>query len=672
VADPVEVVWFERRGMVLLGAVTGRGEKKAQLLDEQGVAQRLPWRKVLHRGEARLPDGPADDLSGRLRDLRRALCPEEPGLDPEDLWERLDEGRHYALADLAEVALGGRDDAAVSRLVAAITGEDHRVAPCLQLRREGFRRTGAEAWARIKERREAERRLRAEEDAFLAWYGPRRDDGRPLPEPPAAVAPHLEQLRSWALMGERSPHTGPARHLARRLGVKDPDPLLAELERAGALPPHVNALPHRAGLPTRFVEPAEDRARVLRAEDPARPPGIGPLEDLTRLPTVAIDEPFTREVDDALSAWEEDRRTFLAVHIALAAGRLPPGDPLELEARRRGTSVYFPDEVFPMLPWPVVEEVFSLEAGVDRPALSLVCALGPGGAPVEPRFVASRIRVDARFSYDDEPPTAAAAEVVRRLVPAARAVREERREAGALLFSLPQVKLRLDAEGRPYPHTFPSGGPAHLVVSELMILFNRELARALARSGAPALYRTQPEPLDVPEEDPADPLWAHDARRGLPPTQVAVAPGPHLTLGVDAYCQGTSPIRRYGDLLAQAQLLALLRGEDPPHGRVEVESIKDELEPLERRARRLEARRDRYWCAVWLEGRTEPLEGRISRTTGRRPMAWIDALGRALPVRYPDDEDGRPPPPPERGTLVRLRPRRLVPREGLIELEPAD
>ncbi|MCO5168586.1 MAG: RNB domain-containing ribonuclease [Planctomycetes bacterium] len=653
--DELQVVFFQDRHGVGLGAVRGVGPKNAVLIDEQGEVHRLRHSRTLHVLAARLRADDPPALRERLRALRRELAAGAEGLDMALLDAALTDERRYTLGELATLYYGEASDQAVARLVAALDGPEGWITAGLRVEQGEIVRLDAETRARIREQRAREAEKRRQEDALAAWYEPRR--GAPgrlaeAPEDPAAAA-RLDALRAYALQGDRAPEAAWSRHLARRLGLDGPDAVLAELERGGALPPHVNETPHRLGLPLEFTDHA------LSAAAAAAPPTAG--EDLRARYAVAIDDPETREVDDALTAWPEGDDVWVAVHIARLTELVAPDGPLDREALRRATSVYFPEEVVPMLP-PAVGDLASLVAGEDRAAVTLVARITPSGDVAEARFTASLVRIGARLGYD-EAPRGEAADVLEHAVRAATALREARRRRGAVLLSLPQLKMRVGAEGAPQVKSTRVESASHLAVSELMVLFNAQLGRALRDAQLPALFRTQPKAVKAPGHDPADPLYPPLCRRGLPPTIVSVEPGPHRMLGVDVYVQGTSPIRRASDLLAQRQLLAHLSGAPAPYDRAAMERLKAGLEAAEKRAQRAMDERERYWLVEWFARRAEPLQAVVSRVDGRGGlMVYAPEVDRELPLRQAS-------PPPRVGDRLLVRVARAAPRERSVVLE---
>lgn len=675
----LELVWFQSGAGVGLGAVTGGGEKNTTVVDEQGEVQKLKRARVLLPLKARLEgmaSAQAPAVRDRLRRVREELARGAVPIDAARLDAALkDEGR-YDLADLARLVTGEVTDASVARLLAGLGEPEGWLLLGLRLDQGQVVRLDAAARQKIREQREREAARRRDEAAALAWWAPRRGAPGALVTPPEdpAVRAALEGLSAWALAGEHAPGAQAAQRLARALDLADPDDALVALEQGGALPRHVNECAARAGLPRAF--PADVRAeaeaiaaRLAAFEGSEAGPGAAvagdglAVLDLRARHTIAIDDPETTEVDDALSAWTgDDGGVQVAIHIARVAGLVPVDGPLDREVQRRATTVYFSDESIPMLPVALGERL-SLERDADRLAVSLLLRLGPDGLPREPRFAATRVTVHERLGYDATP-SGASARVVELLHPLARALREARGREGAVILSLPQLRVRA-RDGVVTARVVPVDGPLNLCVSELMVLYNAELGRALAAGRASALFRTQPRAVRPPAGDPKDPLFGPHARRLFPPTIVSLDPGPHRMLGVPAYVQGTSPLRRAGDLLAQRQLLAVLAGGPPALDRAACERLKTQVESSEKRAQRAMDDRERYWLGVWWSGRGGPEDAIVSRLEGRTAFVYVLALDRELPV---DARDGPPLAVGQRARVIVVRcdPRRRDLRLGLV------
>ncbi len=629
------VVWFLDRRVVRLGVVrSGERGKGPALVDDDGETHRWKEGKALFSLSTRLLDpGQAPAVRDRLRRLAAELAgPTRPSQDEVGaaLERGLEDGERYTLAEVAQAVTGRSDDRGVAGLVAAIgPGLEGWIGHGLRLEAGGVVRLEAEARAKIRAQREAEARRKAEEEALAAWF-----EGGDLRDPPADVRPAFDLVVEFALAGDLGRDAATGRRLAKRLGHDGPETLLAALEQGGAVPPHVNETPRRHGLALEPTAAALAEARRLAELGAAR--GATGALDLRGRPTLAIDDAGTTEVDDALSLWEEGGETWLAIHIARAGDVLPIGGPLDEDARKRATTVYFADGSIPMLP-PVLVQGLSLDAGRDRPALSLVARIGPGNLPVEPKFTTSVIRIERHLVYEAWTPDPATPDgaFLARLLPIVDALREARRGRGATILGMPALRMKAQG-GVPVVRVIRNDSAAQMAVSELMVLYNTELGRALSAGGATALFRTQTRPVKKPGREPDDPLFASLARRGLPPTIVDVRPAPHRMLGAEAYVQGTSPIRRYGDLIAQRQLLALLSGQPPPYDGKSLGALQGELEAAEKRAGRAMDERERYWLTLWLAAHPGPHAVHVSRSDDRGLQAYLPALDRDLPiVRHP-------------------------------------
>jgi exoribonuclease-2 len=664
--DELEVVAFERRGRLGLGAHNGGGEKNVRLVDDLGETIKVSQDKVLHRFKARLRDGDAREIRERLRSLANELGNKAPGaVDLDLLWESLEDEKIYRVEELAKLYFGEATDAGVIALVRAL-GDESSGEPQYHFRPKpgGLARTDAETFGKIKARLDAERTRREREAAFRIWFdeasrAARKDGGssafaHPTPE----QKEHLQVLADYALSGDRAPQAARARRLASDLGIADADELLVLLEKGGGLPRDVNELPHRAGVPVHFAARVRAEAEAIAAEplvvDPA-----GRVDFRGKL-TTAIDDVSTEDVDDGFSVWEESGELKLAIHIADVSSAIRKESELDQEAQKRATTIYFPGQTVPMLPVSLLRSRLSLDAGADRPVVSLVTTVKPGGSVGETRFVRGIARVDRRLSYDDtRDPPPEWREPLARLAPLAQALRQARITAGAIQLELPDLKVEIDEKGEPHVKLTSSDTPGHRLVSELMILYNRELALALQRARLAALFKAQPDPVPPVTIPRDDPLFPVRARRGLPPTLVEVDAGPHRTLGVPAYVQGSSPIRRFGDLLAQRQIVSAIENASPAYTKDEVRALAPEVERAEKGARRLEADRDVYWIARWFEGRREEtFEGVVSRAPdGGRGLVYLPLVNQELQLGDPDSSKEY-----AEGTPVRVRVARCSPR----------
>jgi ribonuclease R len=397
--------------------------------------------------------------------------------------------------------------------------------------------------------------------------------------------------------------------------------------------------------------PASLEAEATRLADAAEQAPI-PRRDLTGLPTFTVDPSTARDFDDAVSAQREGDSLRLWIHIADVSAHVPPGSPLDLEARRRANSTYVPGAVEPMLPRTLSEEACSLAPDVERLAVTAEIELDPTGEPRAASFYRSRIRSDARLDYDQldrifsgrSAPPAAIAEPLAVAREAATAL-SARHSATSLAVESSEPEFRFDAAGNVIGARAVEQTESHRLIERLMILTNEQVAQLLEQKRVPAIYRVHAQPdlqrierliaqlksLDIPmpplREMPAPgqagaiavemslSVQREAARRGhgreaytslvlrsMMQASYSERNSGHAGLGSRAYCHFTSPIRRYPDLVVHRALLANLgEGEHAPRA-TEVREAAWHCSERERESMRIERDADDV-CAAFLLSR---------------------------------------------------------------------
>jgi len=407
----------------------------------------------------------------------------------------------------------------------------------------------------------------------------------------------------------------------------------------------------------RGLRRAFPRAVEIEAEEAAEHVPRGGADsarrDLTDLPTFTIDPGTAKDFDDAISASREGDAIRVWVHIADVSAFVRPGRALENEAFRRGTSVYVPGAVEPMLPEALSNRACSLVPGADRFAVTVEMELR-GERVANVSFYRSLIRSDARLTYDqvdrifagderaEEPwagPLAAARE-------AARALREWREERGSLEVNSTEPQFHFDEAGHVVAVTHEEQTESHSLIEQLMILANEQVAKYLSERGAPTLYRVheRPNPSSVEHvvaqlatlEVPTPPV-----PKSMSPQQAGELAGEisrmvadyvrqtgrgraaltslvlrslkqayytprnlgHAGLASSHYCHFTSPIRRYPDLVAHRALLASLGIDDAPPRAEELDEAGLESSAAERHAMEIERSAADVCLAFLLERR---------------------------------------------------------------------
>jgi ribonuclease R len=363
--------------------------------------------------------------------------------------------------------------------------------------------------------------------------------------------------------------------------------------------------------------------------------------------TVTIDPATARDFDDAISLSVDDRGFWsLGVHIADVSHFVRPGSDLDQTARLRGTSVYLPDRVIPMLPEVISNSLASLQAGRTRFTMSALIEFSPDGVRTDAKFARSAIKVDHRFSYEqafavmtDREATheGVAPEVVAllgRMLELATILRKRRFARGALELNMPEIEIDLGSEGEVVGAHLASHDASHQVIEDFMLAANEAVATYLSEHGVGFLRRAHPDPdprklddfaefarslglkIDQPQSrfelqrvlaESADKPEAYAVHFGLLRSlkQATYTPEPlgHYALASDNYCHFTSPIRRYPDLQVHRQLAAMIDGKKPRSHLDELVVLGEHCTRTERRAEAAEREIIKIKLLTYLETR---------------------------------------------------------------------
>jgi exoribonuclease-2 len=406
----------------------------------------------------------------------------------------------------------------------------------------------------------------------------------------------LESAKKFALWGDEAPDKNAGLDLLKLLNRPQTEAAAFQLAvDAGLWHRHENLDVHRAGLSEGFDDALLAEAASVTADSGG--------EDLRAVASVTIDDDSTTEVDDALAVETlADGRLRYWVHIADPGRWIAPGSPLDLEARRRGTTIYLPTTRYTMFPPSLAEGPFSLNEGADSPALSFGCVLAADGALVEYTVVSSVIRVARRLSYHDAEALHAGGDDLLKAIAAGAALRQAWRDTqGAVTIRLPETEVKVDLAKNTVDIGVYTAEAARDWVAEFMILAGEAAARFAAERGVPMLFRTQQagESVDV-SHLPEGPVREFAKIVSMSRSSLSVEPAPHAGLGLPLYVQATSPIRRYGDLVAHRQLKAAAAGLPPPYSADDLSTLAAELDPLSGQASKMERNADRYWVTEYL------------------------------------------------------------------------
>ncbi len=416
----------------------------------------------------------------------------------------------------------------------------------------------------------------------------------------------------------------------------------------------VEAAIHGHDLPHEFPPAVLAEASAVPLEVDAK--AAAHRVDLRATPLVTIDGEDAKDFDDAVYC-EADRNGFrLLVAIADVSYYVRPGSPLDDEAQRRATSVYFPGFVVPMLPETLSNGICSLNPNVDR--LCMVCDMQVSreGEVTRSKFYPAVMNSHARLTYtqvwnaiapDDavtaEDRDAARAKVdallpqVQRLHQLYQVLAKARRKRGAIEFESSETRFVIGPQGEVVQAGMLQRNDAHKLIEECMIAANVEAAKFLLSREVPAPYRIHDRP---PESKYADlleflkefrlsmPAWAKVQPRDFTRLLEKIRERPdaallesvllrsqslavyqpenlgHFGLALEAYAHFTSPIRRYPDLLVHRAIRHALDAKDPA-GRAytprEMASLSLQCSERERRADEAEREVDERYRAAWME-----------------------------------------------------------------------
>ncbi|MDA8422969.1 MAG: ribonuclease R [Nitrospiraceae bacterium] len=356
-------------------------------------------------------------------------------------------------------------------------------------------------------------------------------------------------------------------------------------------------------LPTQFSTAALQEADEI-------PQQVSPVmrksrKDLRDLPTVTIDGEKARDFDDAISIERIKGGYRLWVHIADVAQYVKEKTLLDEEAYLRGTSVYLPDRVIPMLPMQLSNGICSLNPNVDRLTLTCEMDIAASGDILRYDIYESIINSNERMTYTavreilvDRNPAQrkrysallAEFELMEELM---NVLRTKRSKRGSIDFDLPEPEIVLDLQGRMTEIIRAERNMAHQIIEEFMLAANETVARHIENKKAPFIYRIHEEPdeekltdlveflatlgISLPTVKKVKPLHLQKALakakgspeetlintvllRTMKQARYSHENVGHFGLAAETYTHFTSPIRRYPDLIVHRVLKADMRG----------------------------------------------------------------------------------------------------------------
>lgn len=397
----------------------------------------------------------------------------------------------------------------------------------------------------------------------------------------------------------------------------------------GEIPPHYNFWLDRAGYD------AGDNWWQGQAEEVDALETAASQDSLSGLPQIdcqfiSIDSEKTHDIDDAFAIAERPEGGWI-LDIALACPALawPFGGDFDHLVRQRGTSIYLPEADCHMLPEKLGTMAYSLLAGEERPIFRIRLEISAEGEILSCEPSLGRGRLAANLHYVDvEAALAGEAGNENPANPYIAALnmgyemacaRERKRLAdGAIIMHRPDPQIILHGSGDDIQVDIRLSGEiekSQKLVSEMMIAASAALADWAAERNIVMAHRSQ----DVPVPKEYGGIWSRPEdltriMRSLAPSELGLEAAPHAALALKRYAPTTSPLRRYADLLNEAQILAWLQTGKLRWQREELENILTFLSPALDRAGNAQRNRPRYWKLLYFrqQGENRWWEGTIT------------------------------------------------------------
>jgi exoribonuclease-2 len=601
------VVEFFHEKNICTGVVLGTKGHRLFVLSEQNREMNISQNRILESvGPVIDPKEDRDRIVSRLKEIN-ALRKEIAGqIDIEDLWSLLEEeSGSYSLKELAGFIFNELDPHRLAALERALIADrfhfQDKDGLYIPRSKEVVEQLKAQA-----EREARKERMLQEGGLWLksVWKADHSQiSGQNLsPEQEEIV----EKIKSFAIAGNESEHYDFVKELFKRAELNlDPEVAFQLLVNMGVWKADENILIYRFEIPRSFSPEAMSYAEAVATQLHHDP--LDELrEDLRNLWIASIDSEDTKDIDDAVSLEQLDSDIFrIGIHITDVAAYITPGDPLDVEARSRMTSIYLPDERIPMIPPVLSENLCSLRAGEDKRAISFFLIVDRYGSVINTEIKPSFIRVKERLTYEEASRRIESGdEPLKSLYELTSALREDPKRRGAIVLQVPEVYATVDDQGIVHIKRYDREEPSQVVVSECMIAANAMAAKFFAEHDIPALYRTQGETRQENEVyDPnAHPLFVLLRQRRLfARAELSTVPERHCNLGMECYSSITSPIRRYMDLVLHRQLRAHFLGEPPPYSLEAMEELITEMNAILPKVFQVTRRWNRYWILRYIE-----------------------------------------------------------------------
>ena len=376
--------------------------------------------------------------------------------------------------------------------------------------------------------------------------------------------------------------------------------IIEVLGRDGEPAVDIKSIIHQFKLPFKFD-------KNILAETQDLPLSISPDEITTRLDLrdeliITIDPEDAKDFDDAISLKKDKKGNWLlGVHVADVSYYVEQNTAVDVEARKRGTSVYLPGTVIPMLPEVLSNGICSLKEGEDRLTKGVFFTYAPDGNLLRSEIKHSVINVKKRLTYhnatkilmeSDEKDTNPVTNLLFEASTLAKLLYKKRMKEGALELNLPEINIRVSEDGKIDTIEKVKRDISHIIIEEFMVASNQAVATFMHQNSLPSINRSHPEPdedemldfaefifncknkrinpfdkkrlqafLDEISDHPESYIINLMLLRSLRKAEYSTTEESHFALGLEHYAHFTSPIRRYPDLIVHRLLDLFFQGQ---------------------------------------------------------------------------------------------------------------
>jgi exoribonuclease-2 len=445
-----------------------------------------------------------------------------------------------------------------------------------------------------------------------------------LPDEISSHQAHLlDQIRGLAVFGEDYTRAASAKKFLEGIVDVSRDPqrtAFQVLVKAGHLSSDEFLALEAAAIPIDFSDEVLNEIGTIDVSKDFEDPG---RRDLTSLNIVTVDDEDTLDRDDGLSIEYVQTEIDgvmtdvyrIGIHIADASTIVKPESAIDKDADRRMSTLYLPERKISMLPHGISGDLGSLSPGERRLAVSLLVTITKDAEVVSWEVTPSIIESRGALSYDTvdariEDENSAMHGELSDMRSIAAKLREKRESTGTPNLDRDELSVKVSESGEITVNVLQRSNPARNMIAEYMIFYNSMLAEFCKKHEIPAPYRSQkaPDISDIVAQVPEGMLRWYLTVRKMGPATISTEPGAHAGLGVPAYIQASSPLRRYPDLIIQRQISHYLKTGEKFYSDEEISSVAQRADMQIRELSRMEFDREKYWFLKYLDAQRRELE----------------------------------------------------------------